>query len=383
MDSPGSASDDFAHGGKAYLNNASVSIQPHQSIRAMTDFVTRYCGMGPDSAESDKFVTETMRVCRATIADLINCEPDEIVLTQSTTDGVNAVAGGMRFAPGSNIVIRGGAHEHHSNYYAWLRLAPRVEVRSAAIDSDGLIEEGALEGLIDSDTALVSLSHALYNTGAVLPIQEIGAQLRERGVPFFVDAAQTIGCMGKVDVRKLGCDFMSFNGSKWLCGPMGTGVFYCRRGSEDLLEPLGVGGESAMTYDGTKIAYRPSPERFQAGFRNYAGVAAMTSAVQYLAGYGLDRVRREVIALADRLREGISRIPGATLYGPDDASARTSIVPFSLNGRDPADVAARLEAQGMILAVREILDKKIVRASPHLFNTESQIDSLVAALREL
>lgn len=349
----------------------------------MADFATQYCEMGPDSAESEEFVTQTMRSTRAAVAKLISCEPDEIAFTQSTTDGVNIVARGMDFAPGSNVVIRGGAHEHHSNYYAWLRLAPRVEVRNTPIDDDGLIREGALEELVDPDTALVSLSHALYNTGAVLPIEEIGPRLRDRNVAFFVDAAQTIGCMGKINVRDLGCDFMAFNGSKWLCGPMGTGIFYCRRGSEALLEPLGVGGESAMIYDKTKIAYRPSPERFQAGFRNYAGIAAMGSAIQYLERYGLDKVRQRVIALANALREEILRIPGATVYGPDDASARTSIVPFSISGHAPEEIVKRLAAQGTILAVREILDKKIVRASPHLFNTEQQIDTLVAALRAL
>lgn len=383
MDLHDSTSDDFAHGGKAYLNNASVSIQTLESIRAMTDFVTKYCETGSDSLASEPFVTETLRSARIAIAKMINCEPDEIVLTQSTTDGINIVARGMNFKPGANIVIRGGAHEHHSNYYAWLNLASCVEVRSTPIDSIGMIKDGELEKLVNSDTALVALSHALYNTGTILPIEEIGAELRLRGIPFFVDAAQTVGCMGKIDVRKLGCDFMSFNGSKWLCGPMGTGIFYCRRGSEDLLEPLGIGGESAMLYDDTKIAYRPLPEKFQAGFRNYAGVAGMVSAVHYLDRYGIDRVRKRVISLANRLREEILQIPSATVYGPDDEDARTSIVPFSIKGHEPQDIVKRLEAQGMILAVREILDKKIVRASPHIFNTDLQIDSLVTALGTL
>ena len=383
MDSDGPVSEDFAHGGRAYLNNASVSVQPHQSIRAMADFATEYCSMGPDSQASGPFVAQTLRSARDIVARIIGCQPDEVVLTQSVTDGINMVAGGMDFEPGSNIVIRGGAHEHHSNYYAWLRLSPGVEVRSAPIDSDGLIAEGALEELVDERTALVSLSHALYNTGAILPIGEIGAWLRKRGVPFFVDAAQTAGVLGRLDVKRLGCDFMSFNGSKWLCGPMGTGVFYCRRGSEDLLRPLAVGGESAMIYEGARIAYRPVPDRFQAGFRNYAGVAGMDSSIRYLDSYGLDRVRRRAISLANRLRGEIAQMPGASVYGPDEEDARTSIVPFTIDGHDPKKIAARLEERGLVLAVREILEKKIVRASPHVFNTESQVDAVIAELRRL
>ncbi len=382
MEAPQPPRDGFAHGGRAYLNNASVSLQPLESIRAMADFATEYSSMGPDSLASEPFVKETLRSARESIATVIGCERDEVVLTQSTTDGINMVAGGLDFGPDSNIVIRGGAHEHHSNYYAWLRLAPRVEVRSAPIDEHGRLEDGALDSLVDSNTSLVALSHALYNTGAILPIEEIGSELRSRGIPFLVDAAQTVGCIGELDVHKMSCDFMSFNGSKWLCGPMGTGVFYCRRGSEDLLTPLAVGGESAMVHEGT-IVNRESPDRFQAGFRNYAGVAGMDAAVRHLASHGLARIHDTASSLATRLREAICEIPGATVYGPPDADERTSIVPFTLDAHDPKDIVRRLESRGMVLAVREILDTRVVRASPHYFNTKEEIDALAAALATL
>ena len=374
--------DAFAHGGRAYLNNASVSLQPLASIRAMADFATRYSSMGPDSLASEPFVKETLRSARESVASVIGCEREEITLTQSTTDGINMVAGGLDFGPRANIVIRGGAHEHHSNYYAWLRLARRVEVRSAPIGPHGAVTWDDLEPLVDPDTALVTLSHALYNTGAILPVAEIGAELRSRGVPFHVDAAQTVGCLGEMDMRNTPCDFVSFNGSKWLCGPMGTGAFYCRRGSEDLLEPLAVGGESAMVHEGA-IVNREAPDRFQAGFRNYAGVAGMDAAIRHLASHGLGRIRDRVSSLATRLRDALREMPGATAYGPEGAEGRTSIVPFALDGRDPKEVVRRLESQGTVLAVREILDTRVVRASPHFFNTEGEIDALIDALRRM
>ena len=107
---------------KIYLNNASVSLMPTQSIEAMKEFLISYNSIGPDSINSEPFVTEKLRNTRKIIAKIVNCQPDEIILTQSTTDGVNIVANGLSFDSKSNIIIRGMSHEHHANFYPWLRL---------------------------------------------------------------------------------------------------------------------------------------------------------------------------------------------------------------------------------------------------------------------
>ena len=371
----------------AYLNNASVSPMPADAIAAVSDFLAEYGAMGPDSGAASEYVKEVVASARSAVAGIVGCRPDEIVLTQSTTDGVNAVARGLRLDGGAGVVIRGGAHEHHANYYPWLRLAGGgARITSLPVDDDGLFRMADLEAALDggsSRTAVVSLSHALYNTGAVLPVEEVGELLARRGVPYFVDAAQTVGCLGRMDVSRIGCDFMAFNGSKWLRGPMGTGLFYCRRGSEDLLEPLGIGGESADLLDGGRLEYRAMPERLETGFRNYPGAAGLASAARAMARRGLDGIRREAARLAGLLRDELGRIPGVAVHGPDDEDARTSIVPFEVGGRDPADVAARLERQGIVVAVREFVDKRVIRASPHYFNTDEQVLMLAGAVRAL
>ena len=349
--------------------------------------------MGPDSEAASEHVRKAVASARSAVSRIIGCGPDEIVLTQSTTDGVNAVAGGLRLGPGAGIVIRGGAHEHHANYYPWLRLAGRARITSLPVDGNGMFRMGDLEAAVGGGngggaggggrTALVSLSHALYNTGAVLPVEEVGEMLSGRGIPYFVDAAQTVGCMGSMDVSRIKCDFMAFNGSKWLCGPMGTGLFYCRRGSEGLLEPLGVGGESADLLDGGRIEHKAMPRRFETGFRNYSGVAGLDYAVRRLAERGLGEVRRRAMRLAGLLRDELGRAPRVTVYGPDEDAMRTSIVPFTVDGGDPAAIAARLERQGIVVAVREFVDKKVVRASPHYFNTDEEVQMLADAVRGL
>jgi cysteine desulfurase/selenocysteine lyase len=367
---------------KIYLNNASVSLMPTQSIEAMKEFLISYNSVGPDSIKSEPFVTEKLRNTRKIISKIINCQPDEIILTQSTTDGVNIVANGLSFDSDSNIIIRGMSHEHHANFYPWLRLKNKVKIKNLSVDENGFFNFDEFNKFLDHNTKLVSLSHALYNTGAILPIEKIGKILQDK-TPFFLDSAQTVGCIGNFDVKKLKCDFMAFNGSKWLCGPMGTGLFYCDRKSSELLEPLSIGGESAMLYDESNLAFKDLPEKFQTGFRNYVGIVGLESSANYLYRYGMENIRKKNIHLSNLLREELSKNNKITLHGPENTEERTSIISFTIEGHEPQAVVEKLEKQDIILAVREIYDKKIIRASPHFFNTESEILQVIDAIKKL
>ena len=375
-------SNDFPDSDKIYLNNASVSLMPSQSIEAMKEFLTSYNSIGPDSKESESFVTEKLQNVRKIIAKIISCQPDEVILTQSTTDGINFVANGLSFENNSNIIIRGMTHEHHSNFYPWIKLKEKISIKNLTIDKNGFFKLDNLESLIDDNTKLVTLSHALYNTGSILPIEEIAKILQDK-VPFFIDSAQTIGCVGEFDVSKIKCDFMSFNGSKWLCGPMGTGLFYCNRKSSELLEPMTVGGESAIISDNNKLVFKELPDKFQTGFRNYVGMVGLESSANYLLNFGMTNIRKKNQYLSNLFREELSKIPKIILYGPEDPNKRTSIVSFNIKGFDSQDIVNKLEKQNIILAVREIMEKKIVRASPHFFNTESEILQVIDAIKKL
>ena len=375
-------SDDFPKSDKIYLNNASVSLMPLQSIEAMKDFLLEYNSMGPDSKDSEPFVTEKLRDVRKIISKIISCQPDEVVLTQSTTDGINIVANGLSFDEKSNIIIRGMSHEHHSNFYPWINLKEKISIKDLPIDKNGFFDLADLESFIDENTKLVALSHALYNTGAILPVKEIAKVIKEKS-SFFIDAAQTIGCVGEIDVSQISCDFMSFNGSKWLCGPMGTGLFYCNRKSSELLKPQTIGGESAIIYDETNLAFKELPDKFQTGFRNYVGIVGLESSAQYMLDFGMKNIHKKNQYLSNLFREELSKIPNTILYGPEDQNDRTSIVSFNIKGLDSQEMVDKLEKQNIILAVREIMEQKIVRASPHFFNTESEILKVIDAIKKL
>ena len=374
-------SDDFPSSNKVYLNNASVSLMPSQSIDSMKDFLISYNSLGPDSKDSELFVAEKIANIRKIIAKIICCKPEEVILTQSTTDGINIVANGLTFDNTSNIIIRGMTHEHHSNFYPWIKLKDKISIRNLPIDNNGFFELDDLKSNIDNDTKLVAISHALYNTGAILPIEKISKVLKNQ-IPFFIDSAQTIGCIGDHDVSKLKCDFMSFNGSKWLCGPMGTGLFYCKKESSELLEPKTIGGESAIENDNNLI-FKDLPDKFQTGFRNYVGIVGLESSVKYLLNFGMKNIRKKNQYLSNLFREELEKIPNIILYGPDDPNERTSIVSFNIKGFDSQKIVDRFEKQNIVLAVREIMEQKIIRVSPHFFNTESDLLKVIDELKKL
>jgi len=368
---------------KTYLNNASVSVMPKTSIESMKQFLIDYSEMGPDSLESEIFIKGLWEKTRKSIAKVVKCNPDEIIITQSVTDGINIVANGMKFGENSNIVIRGGEHEHHANYFPWLKLRKKIDVRSLPVDENGGFGNSDLKKVLDEKTKLVALSHGLYNSGLILPVKEIGNELQKENIPYFLDTAQTVGCIGEFDFVDTGCDFMSFNGSKWLCGPMGTGVFYCKRESSDLLEPSNIGGETAETNENGELTYKELPDRFQAGFRNYVGLAGMESSVTFLQNLGWNNIRNHIISLSNLFIDEIGKIPESKIFGPENESERTSIVSFEFEKHEPEKIVSELAQKGIIIAKREIYEKPVLRISPHIYNTKDEILNLTEELKKL
>lgn len=368
----------------AYMNNASYTPVPFYSIKAMTDFLVECSVNGPDSPTVIDDIERRAQEARNEMAKLINCSPDEIVLTQSTTEGLNYVANGLQWKKGESVIIRDGNHEHPANYIPWIRLKKNgVNVKKMKItDDSGFFNIKELEEAINQKTKLVVFSHALFNTGAILPVEKIGRIAAKRKVMFCLDTAQTVGCL-PVDVKKLGCDFAAFPGSKWLCGPLGSGVFYCSKKAYEKLEPLQIGGESAFVLDDESVAYKDMPERMQAGFRNWVGMVGLTASIHYIMRLGINEIRKRNMELANMLRDGLKKMSHVTVYGPEEEKSRTSIVSFNVNKIEAADVVKRLEENGIIFAKRDISKKRIVRASPHFFNQDGDIQKTIELIKKL
>jgi cysteine desulfurase/selenocysteine lyase len=364
-----------------YMNNGAIAPTPLSTIKAVTDFMLKCAEAGPDAPQTSEYITSLLDELRTRVPHLINCERDEVVLVQSTTEGLNIVANGIDWKKGDSIVVRGGRHEHYANYLPWVSMSQRkgVQLRELAVDEAGYFHISDLEKSMKG-ARMVTMSHALYNTGAIMPLEQVGKIAKENNALFCVDAAQSAGTI-PVDVKKIGCDFMAFPGFKWLCGPTGIGVFYCSKKASEVLTPPAVGVESATLSDNV-IAYFDMPTRFQAGFRNFPGAAGLEASMRYVLRIGLEDIRKRNMKVANRLREEIAKISGVKLYGPDDENMRTSIVTF-MAPADSSTIVKKLEQNSIIFAARDVGGKKAVRAAPHFFNSEEEAATAASYVKSL
>jgi cysteine desulfurase/selenocysteine lyase len=369
-----------------YMNNGAIAPTPLSTIKAMTDFMLKLSEGGPDALATSEYIVALLSELRTRVAHLINCDRDEVVLTQSTTEGLNMVAGGIGWKKGDSIVVRGGRHEHQANYYPWLGVSQKkgVTLRELRIDRNGFFDLTKLEKAMKR-ARLVTMSHVLYNTGAIMPLDQVGKIADENNVLFCVDAAQSAGTI-PVDVRKIGCHFLAFPGFKWLCGPLGIGIFFCSKQAAETLTPKSIGGESAILSDeGHTLAELGMPSRFQAGFRNFPGAAGLESSLRYILRIGVGSIREMNMRVARVLREEISRIPGVELYGPEEEDKRSSIVTFMPpSGSNSSEIVKRLEQNNIVFAARDIGGgKKAVRAAPHFFNSEEEAITAAGYMKNL
>jgi cysteine desulfurase/selenocysteine lyase len=366
-----------------YMNNGAIAPTPLSTIKAVTDFMLKCAEGGPDAPPTADYVTSLLNELRTRVAHLINCERDEVVLTQSTTDGLNIVANGIGWKKDDSIVVRGGRHEHYANYLPWLSVSQRkgVQLRELAVDNNGFFDPGELEK-VSRGARLVTMSHALYNTGAIMPLEQVGKIANENNVLFCVDAAQSAGTID-IDVKKIGCHFMAFPGFKWLCGPTGIGVFYCSKKAAEMLAPPAIGGESVTLSEQNVIAPLEMPAGFQAGFRNFPGAAGLEASMRYILRIRLDEIRKKNMQVAEVLRDEIAKIPGVKMYGPEDPDKRTSIVTF-MPPSDPSEFVKKLEQRNVIFAAREIGGgRKAVRAAPHFFNSKEEASTAASYVKSL
>ena len=373
---------------KIYMNCGSFAPTPLSTIKSITDFLVRCSEEGPDSTAVQEYITSLMNELRKILSRLLNCEPEEIIFTQSTTEGLNHVASGIEWKKSDIIICRGGLHEHYANYVPWLNLSKKygIKLEETKIDKNGFFDLDKVEKIAkNKNSRLITLSHVLYNNGAIMPVEEIGKIARKHDLLYSIDAAQSVGTI-KVDVKKIGCDFLAFPGFKWLCGPPGIGVFYCKKESAPLLIPKYIGGESAIITEEKKLVYADSPQKFQTGFRNYVGIAGLTSSLKYIQHVGSNTIRKMNMKIANEIIEQISSIPGVSIFGPQDEKLRSSIVSFSTDSVLSKVMVSRLEENGIIVAERDIVGggkKKAVRASPHFFNTLDEVSSLVQKIKNI
>lgn len=328
---------------------------------------------------------------RNALASLISARPDEIALTRNATDGVDLVAAGLSLTP--DDVVLTTSEEHPAVILPWAAAERRggARLRLFAISPDPDETLRNFEAALSTATRVVVASHVSCETGVRLPIEEICRRCRERGILTLVDGAQSVGQF-PVGVDAIGCDFMTGNGHKWLCGPKGTGFLYARSDAIGRVQPIHVGdGSTSPRFDrlafGDRPAeaawdWEPTARRFEYGTRNWHSFAALSDAIDYLAGLGWAAIERHCAGMAAALKDRLAETPGVTLQSPRPWERSCGLVTFSYAGWDGAELARRMWDEHHVIQ-RRVQMPNGIRVSCAYFTSEQDLGCLFDALESL
>jgi selenocysteine lyase/cysteine desulfurase len=314
---------------------------------------------------------------RKTCARLINAETDEIAFVKSTAHGLSIVAEGLDWKTGDNLLIY--EKEFPSNIFPWLNLRRKgVEVKVIP-SRDGRIVIEDIERLIDSKTRLLSLSSVQFSNGFRVDLKRVGELCKKSNVLLCVDAIQSLGVI-PMDVMAFHIDFLSADAHKWLLGPEGIGIFYCRRELAERLDPPLIGWKSVQNefdFDHPAFCLKTDAQRFEEGSMNLMGIFGAGAAIELLFEVGINDVEGRVLGLGDVIIQEAEK-RGYPILTPKVQAARGGNITFSGNF-DPTRMRDALREQGIMVNVRG----GGLRVSPHFYNTEEELRAFFTALDRL
>lgn len=372
----------------AYLHNAGAALMPLTVVAAMKqhiDLESEIGGYAAADRESDR-----LDAVYSSVAQLLNASPDEIALMENATVAWQMAFYALPFRAGDRILT--AEAEYAANYVAFLQVAKRTGAVIDIVPSDtsGELDVEALARMIDDRVKLIAITWVPTNGGLVNPAAAIGRIARTRGIPYLLDACQAVGQM-QVDVEAIGCDMLSATGRKFLRGPRGTGFLYVRRPLLQRLEPPMIDHFAAPWVSRDHYQLRDDARRFETWENNYAARLGLGAAVDYALAIGLGPIEQRGRLLAGRLRNGLGAIRGITIR--DLGRAPGAIVSFTMQGCEADAIVRSAAAAGITIGASDPSSTRIdaevralpmvVRASPHYYNTEAEIDRLIALLAGL
>lgn len=366
-----------------HLNTGSVGPMPAEVSAAMDEIEAYERTVGRGHTDYYLGSVERQAEARAALAALVGGDLDEIGLTHSTTDAMNVVTWGLDWRAGDRAVTT--TQEHAGGLGPLYALRDRLGVEVAYADvGDGSDDEATLAAFdraIGPGTRLVSCSHVLWSTGAVLPVARIAALAHDRGALVVLDGAQAAGAI-PVSVREIGADAYAVPAQKWLLGPEGMGGAWIAREAWERLGPSFAGHYSFATYDSRGRAdWHPNARRFEGSNWHRPSVVGMARALGWLMMFvGLDYVHERGTAMARRAADALAAIPGVELVTPRHQMA--TLVSFGIRGWTPQAALDELGARVFAIArTLPLLDA--VRISVGFFNSEEELDRFVGAVRLL
>ena len=358
----------------AYLNHASVGGLSQSVLGTMTQYLTeRAAGGGEVLIGWDADIERVRQAC----ARFVGAHRDEIIFTGSISHGLNIVACGLDWREGDNLIC--AETEFTANVYPWTNLRRRgVEVRFAPARENRILVED-VASLIDRSTRLVALSFVEFGTGFRNDLDALAALCHERDVYLCVDGIQGLGAL-EFSVARTPVDFLAAHAAKWMLGPIGAGFLYMRRDLLPVLDPVMAGWRSVVDRDDYfryDSPLRESGERFEPGSPNFAGLLGMEAAIELLLSVGIKEIEARVLKLTDHLIAGL-RARGCTIITPTQhRRERSGIVSFHHPEVGSAELHERMHAADVIVSLRG----NSIRVSPHFYNTEQDLNRLLAVLQ--
>jgi cysteine desulfurase/selenocysteine lyase len=368
-----------------HFNNAGASLMPRPVLDTITGYLEEESRLGGYET-ADAFAAD-LEATYDTLARLIGADRSEIALADSATRAWDLAFTALRFAKGDRILTT--TSEYASNVIAFLQIAERTGVSVEVVPdrATGEIDVDALDAMIDDRVRLIAINHVPTNSGLVNPAADVGRVANARGVPYLLDACQSVGQM-PVNVEEIGCDLLSATSRKFLRGPRGAGFLFVSRGMLDRLDPAVLDLHGARWEAPERYEMRPDARRFELWERSPALVLGMGEAATYAMEVGVEAIWDRVLELGEMLRRGLSDIAGVTVR--DIGSVQGAIVTFSVDDHAAEMVKEALHAQAINVSVvtrysaRFDMEERnlpnLVRASVHYFNTEDEIDRLVGAI---
>ena len=372
----------------AHFNNAGSSLPPAPVLETHLAYLRREALIGGYEAQEE--AQHRLDAVYAATARLVGGSgPDEVALFENATRAFDMALYAVPLAAGD--VILTSTAEYHSMFVTYLhRARGGVRVEVVPPDATGQLDVGALRKRLDARVRLIAMTHMPTNGGLVQPAEAVGEVAREAGIFFLLDATQTVGQI-PIDVRRLGCHALAGTSRKYLRGPRGVGFLWVARDWIERLEPPLMEGHAAEWVEPERYVIRPDAKRFEVWESNVAARLAFGAAIEYAQALGLERIWTRVQALAETLRTRLAAVPGVSVR--DLGVVRGGIVSFTVRGVDAARVKAALRAasinvtvspaRGTLLDMRARGLSEVVRASVHYYNTDEELDRLVAEVARL
>ncbi len=371
-----------------HLNAAGSSLPSRRTLEATLDHLKLEAEIGGYEAADQ--ARDTLDGFYPSVARLIGAEESEIGFVENATRAWDLAFYSLDFKPGDRILTC--VSEYSSNYISYLQVAKKTGAAIVVVPDDkhGQIDLAALERAIDKRTKLVSISHIPTQGGLVQPAEAVGKIVNDAGVLYLLDACQSVGMM-PIDVKKIGCDFLSATGRKYMRGPRGTGFLYARTRSTSQIEPIFLDNHAARWTGDREYTVLGDAKRFENWERYFAGVIGLKVAADQANELGMEAVWARLRQLADGLRARLAKLGGVTLT--DLGMVKGAIVTFAVKDADHTALKMALRSQGINVSVStqfsSRLDlqgrglKDVMRASVHVYNTEDELDRFVDALDSL